>query len=554
MQKHVLSSLQKKTTIAEILMMLFGGLSTVSVSAQSVPTPGSIYQSVKPADPVIPAPKKEEDLIVPSPQMQQNLDPNASRIQVSEFRIVGNHSMDLAVLQSLIEGQAGKPLNLYEINKITHVITEYYRSHGFPVARAVVPAQKLENGVVTLEIIEGRVDKTVFRNNKLYSNTILQRWAKPLTGEVVTVPLLEERVLALNDLPGMEARAVLRPGDEYGTTTVEVVTNEKPVDGEVSLNNYGRREVGENRIDASVNLNNPFGIGDQIGLRGSYSEQGLIKLGGLNYSLPLNVQGTRLALSYTEIDYSIGGALAAADINGKSKLGSATVIHPFLRSQNENLFGTVGVRTFSGEQFASDISLSDSKVQVVEAGLAWNHIDDHFNIATASVRMSSNFKSYDQQQTNIGQKLKIDGDASYLFNFADAWSVKLAGAFQWAEDTLADAESFSLGGPASVRGYPAADVRGDRGAFASVELRYRQTILGMPGYLSLFTDGGYTSRIEPSAGMAKSDTVGSVGLGATYFPTQTLKLEILAATPTSNMSPSDPRKGGRVWVNLTKRF
>jgi len=546
-------SLPKPTVLAELIVLLFGGLASLGASAQAVPTPGAIFDSVRPAEPVIPAPQRQSPIVLPATPGLGSLDPDAPRTQVSALRIVGNQAIDTATLQHLVANQAGKPMNLYELNEVTRRITDYYRKQGFPVARAVIPAQKVEGGVVTIEVVEGRIDKTAFRGNKLYSNQLLQRWGQPLVGQVATTKALEERVLALNDLPGLEAQAVLRPGDEYGTTTMEVVTKEKPVDGEISFNNYGRKEVGEDRVDASVNLNNPFGIGDQLGFRGSYSQGGLIRLGGLNYSLPLNVQGTRLAFSYTEIDYRIGGDLEAADINGKSTLGSATVIHPFLRSQNENLFGTLGVRTFSGTQYASDVSLTDNRVSVLEAGLAWNHIDPCFDIATASVRMSSNFKGYDDEQSDIGQKLKIDGDASYLYNFDSAWSVKVSGAAQWSADTLADAEQFSLGGPNSLRGYPSADVRGDRGASISVEGRYRTVVLGAPGYFSVFADGGYVARVHPDAGLAKSNSVGSAGIGATFFPTRTLQLEVAAAAPTGKLDASDD-KSARLWVNLTKRF
>jgi len=543
----------KRKVLAEVIVLVLGSFGALHAWAATVPTPGSILNSVIPGESAIPAPTPPGAIVVPAPIEGQTLDPNGARIQVAGFRIVGNQAIDSQTLHRLIDDQAGKPLNLYELNALARLITDHYRGQGFPVARAVIPAQKVENGQVTLEVIEGRIDRTTFTGNAGYSDAFLQRWTAPLVGQTARTASLEERVLNLNDLPGLSTQAVLTPGAEYGTTTTEFVTTEKAYDGEISVNNYGRREIGRTRVDAAVNLNNPLGIGDQLGLRSSYSEAGLLKLGGVNYSLPLNTLGTRLALSYTDIHYRIGGELRALDIKGQSQLAGATVLHPFLRSQRQNLYGTFGVRTFHGEQTVLGVDTSDNRVTVAETGAAWNHIDDNLNIATASARVSSNFNSYDEGDRNIGQALKLDGDASYLYNLSPRWAIKVSGAAQWSADPLADAEKFSLGGPSSVRAYPSADVLGDRGVFASAELRYRTVLFTAPGYFSAFVDGGHTSRIDPAAGTDKSSAIGSAGLGATFFPVKAVQLELVAAVPTSGRNPSDDHDK-RLWCNLTTRF
>lgn len=543
----------KRTVIAEVILLMLGSACAVDALAASIPTPGSVLNSVRPVESVIP-PAQTESIVVPPTVEGQTLDPNGARIHIAAFRIVGNDEIDSATLHGLIDAEAGKPHNLYELDKIARIITDYYRSKGYPVARAVIPAQKVEFGNVTIEVIEGRIDRSSFTGNKLYSEKFLQRWTLPLEGHTAKTETLEERVLTLNDLPGLSTRAVLTPGAEYGTTTTQFVATEKPLEGEVSVNNYGRREIGRARVDAAANLNNPLGIGDQFGVRGSYSEAGLLKLAGVNYSLPLNTDGTRLALSYTDIRYRIGGDLSVLDIKGKSQLASATVIHPFQRSQQQNLYGTLGARTFHGEQTVLGFETSDNRVSVAEVGTAWNHIDDGYNIATASARASSNFHSYNENDSTIGQKLKLDGDASYLYNLNSIWAVQLSGAAQWAADTLADAEKFSLGGASSVRGYPSADVLGDRGVFASLELRYRTRIFTAPGYFSAFVDGGHVSRIHPAVGSDKSNSIGSAGVGATFFPVSAVQLELLAALPTGGHDTSDAHDSGRLWANLTTRF
>lgn len=545
---------KKRALTLEIFLLLAGGLNAAAALAQTVPTPGTVLETVRPNLPIAPAPKLEKPLSLTPSVEAGNQDPNAPRTQVAAFRITGNLVIDTSTLTGLIAEYAGKPYNLYELQKVTRVISDYYHSKGYPVARAVVPAQKIEGGTLTLEVIEGRIEKAHFTGNKLYSDTLLSRWTKPLNGKPVQVEPLEERMLAINDLPGVKAQAVLTPGSEYGTTVLDVQVKEKPIDGQISFNNSGRREVGEYRVDGSVNLNNPFGIGDQLGFRTSYSERGLIKMLGANYSLPLNIEGTRLAVNYTAVDYGIGGDLGNLDINGKSNLGGVTVIHPFIRKQSENLFGTFGIRYFNGKQFMSDTPITKNSVLVAEAGIAWNHIDPQFNVTSAGVRISSNFRSSLDNEWDHSQKLKLDGEISHLFHMTKVWDLKLSASGQVSSQALADSEKFSLGGTNSVRGYPSADVRGDRGVFASVEVRYRPTFISMPSYFSVFADGGYTARRNPTAGTPYSSTINSAGIGYNFFPTPSVIAEIAAAVPTSRLDPSDSRKGGRIWFNLTTTF
>lgn len=543
----------RPTLTAELLVFVIGSLSAVGVAAQTVPTPGAIFESVRPPAGPIPTPQTQSPLARPPP-VQQDLDPNAARTPVSEFRIVGNQAIDRATLDAVIAAQPRKPYNLFELNKVARLITDLYQARGYVVARAVIPAQKIESGVVTIEVIEGKIDQVAFSGNAVYSQALLARWGQPLVGQVVNLVPLEERMLLINDLPGMEARAVLTPGAVYGATKVDVSVQEKQVDGQVSVNNNGRREVGEDRVDASINVNNPFGIGDQLGVRASYSEHALIKMLGINYSVPLDVMGTRLAINYIRVKYRIGGDLSALDINGTSSLGGAAVSHPFLRSKDENLFGTVGARTFSGKQLTSDIPLTSNSIFVLEAGLSWNRIDSNANVSAAAVRISSNFKDSAQGTRTDAQKFKVDGEASELLRVSANWDLRLSGSAQWAPDTVSDAEKFSLGGPASVRGYPSADVRGDRGAFASVEARYRTELGGVPAYVSVFADGGHVFRINPGPGNPRSDSIGSAGVGFTFFPSKSIMIETMAAAPTGKLDPSDAHHNGRLWFNLTKTF
>lgn len=148
---------------------MLGSFTALDAAAATIPTPGSVLNSVRPETSVIPA-LQTETIELPQATEGQTLDPNGARVHIAAFRIVGNDEIDSATLHGLIDGQAGKPLNLYELNQVARLITDHYRSNGYPVARAVIPAQKVEFGNLTIEVIEGRIDRSTFTGNDRYSD------------------------------------------------------------------------------------------------------------------------------------------------------------------------------------------------------------------------------------------------------------------------------------------------------------------------------------------------------------------------------------------------
>src|SRR3546814_15652630 len=75
-----------------------------------------------------------------------------------------------------------------------------------------------------------------------------------------------------------------------------------------------------------------------------------------------------------------------------------------------------------------------------------------------------------------------------------------------SSDLLVDTEAYSLGGPNTVRGFPSAEVRGDRGYFGSVTLR-RPTFIGNTQWAGrVFVDAGKVFTVDPLPGTSDNDS------------------------------------------------
>src|SRR5690606_16050205 len=250
----------------------------------------------------------------------------------------------------------------------------------------------------------------------------------------------------------------------------------------------------------------------------------------------------------------VGGDLEALDLSGKSHLASIGLSHPLLRSRRENLYGTVTLRAFSGEQFFSGQSLSDSDVVLIETGIAWNRVHASNNVSSAGLRVSTNFRDSDHGTRDNAHLFKIDGEFQHLMRLSERWELKLETAGMYAPDALADAERFGLGGPTSARGYPAAWSLGDRGLFGSVEGRYHFRMGDVPVMYSLFADAGHIDVKHPAIGSTESADLSSVGMGFNFNPLSWLSAEVSGALPTGDMKSADGHQGGRIWFSLTSMF
>jgi len=71
---------------------------------------------------------------------------------IKTIRIIGNTLFSTAVLHSLIADSENKTLSLKQLNALADRLTGYYRQHGYSLTRAVIPAQGIKHGVVTIHI------------------------------------------------------------------------------------------------------------------------------------------------------------------------------------------------------------------------------------------------------------------------------------------------------------------------------------------------------------------------------------------------------------------
>ena len=86
-------------------------------------------------------------------------------LQVSSFLLSGNTAIADHELLALLVNLQGREVSLGELQVGANRITRLYRERGYPLARAYLPAQEIDAGIVKIAVLEGQYGEVRVLNN-----------------------------------------------------------------------------------------------------------------------------------------------------------------------------------------------------------------------------------------------------------------------------------------------------------------------------------------------------------------------------------------------------
>ncbi|MDB6163223.1 MAG: ShlB/FhaC/HecB family hemolysin secretion/activation protein [Xanthomonadaceae bacterium] len=558
------------------------------VLAQQLPGAGTQLQQLPPPptpQPAVPQIKIEETTAPLAPGS------DSVRILVNELRVTGASVYTPAQLIAVAQFKTGSQLTLSDLQAMAARITDFYHRHGYFVARAYVPAQDVTTHVVTIDVSEGKYGKVILRNQSRLSDQVaLGRLNGLNSGEAITIAPLESRLLLLSAVPGVKVKSTLVPGAEPGSSDLVVdVAPGRLITGSIDADNAGNPYTGENRIGATINLNDPLGRGDQASLRLLTSGRGL-KYGRLSYQMPFGPRFTAGA-AYSKLDYRLGktgdcpGAaprcvdFTPLDANGSAEVASVFGTLNLVRSRRSNLYAGLAYedRTFQDRIDRFGL-VTDKKAHVAIASLYGNHQDDIGGGGMNSFFLSLSAGTLDiqtpLQRAADAQSARTNGSYSKLWlnaarvqHVTDIFSLRASVTGQLASKNLDPSEKMVLGGMDGVRAYPQGEAFGDQGYIADLEASLLLAGLSahVPGQVHLlaFVDAGHITVNKnpwyPDNPNLSSDNntrdLSSAGVGLTWDDPGNFAVRMYYARKLgSEDATSAPDKSGRFWIQAVKFF
>lgn len=457
-------------------------------------------------------------------------------VKVKAFRFTGYHGLATQKeLQKLVAGAVGKRLDVTALRELTAKVTAYLRKKGWFLAQAYLPQQDVTSGTIIIAILQGTSDAPMHfkcnQNSRINQNFLQAIGDQAVqTGEPVKEQPLERSLLLMNDLPGVSAKAALSPGNSSGSTDIGVCVNEGPLfSGSVWGDNYGNRYTGSWQGNTMMNVNDPYGYGDQTSLLFTGAEG--LQQGEASYSIPLSSTGLLGTLSYTSLHYNLLGDLSALDGNGDSNVVTAGLSYPLLRSRSANIWAAFNYSFLNFIDNEEDVATSNKQLNQGALSLNGNHFDNfcgggyvtgkveattgYLNESGPDIGITGTQGSYTFFNFQLARLQKLTSTTTLNFSFADQLSL----------NNLDSSQQFILGGPYGVRAYPVGEASGDNGQLFNVDLFRDLPIPARLGTLKLdgFFDAGHiTLHNDPwinSVVTATGDNsywLKGVGLGLIY--------------------------------------
>jgi hemolysin activation/secretion protein len=532
----------------------------------AAPGAGELLQQVQPVAPPSPSSSgtelkiEREGAAPPPPSMA---------FAVKTIQIAGNTAFDTAVLHALVMDGEGQSLTLTQLNGLAARITDYYHRHGYPLARAIIPAQKIEDGRVRIEVIEARYGKIDLRNQSRVNDSLLEATLSAVrSGRAIEQETLDRSLLLFSDIPGVVPGFTLKPGEAVGTSDLVVEAGPGPrVTGSVALDNHGNAYTGRTHLGGTLNFINPLHHGDVLSADG-LSAGRRMSYGRIGYESLLNGHGTRMGGSYSALRYVLGDAFASLEGHGTAQVGGLWIRHPLMRSRNVNFYGQL---QYDHKDLRDHLDLIDRRAdRHLDNGTARlsGDLRDGFlsgGIGTWNIAWTAGRVGFDDANAQLddadsaktqGSFSKVNAILVRLQNLSRNSSLYLAFSAQWASKNLDASEKMVAGGPYTVRAYDMGVVSGDNGYLATAEIRYNLGTAWRGRYQAVgFIDTQHVkvNKYSLAAGNDASLTGAGVGIDCLFPDLWTARAYI--ATPIGTAPELVARAASvRAWAQISKGF
>ena len=456
------------------------------VQAQNVSPP--LSPQTQPVEPEILQPLEEilPELEKITPQDSVPVIKDIPRqVLVEQFTIIGSTVFTPEELAVLLKPYSMRRISFTELLAAQQAIDRLYFDHGYITSGTFIPPQKLQDGTVVIEVLEGTIEEIRIEGlDRLNPNYVRSRLQVATKAPLNYHKLLKALQLLHLDPLIKTVAAELTAGTKPGSSILEINLQEAdPFDLRISTDNYRAPSVGSNRRQIELTHRNLFGWGDRFNIA-YLNTDGSDSLSDLSYRLPINPHNGTLKFRYSYTDSKIvESPFDRFNIEADSNKYEFTYRQPLLQKPTEDF--ALGISFTRNDSNLTQDGIPASIGQGIEADgethiSALRFFQEYTTRNAKEVfafrsQLSLGIDAFDATVSNEdipdSEFLAWNLQAQYLRLLSPDITLVLRSHFQLANDDLLVEEKYSLGGVFSVRGYRQDALLGDNGLFNSAELR-----------------------------------------------------------------------------------
>lgn len=454
-----------------------------------------------------------------------------AQFDVYEYRIEGATLLPVTVVEQAVYAHLGEKKNVADVEKAREALERAYHGAGYLTVLVSIPEQKVNGGVVRLEVTEAPVDRLRVVGSRYYSLGEIKAGVPELAeGNVPHFPEMQKQLASLNRSGDRRITPVLRPGKTPGTVEVDLkVQDQLPLHGNVELNDRQSQDTTRTRLSASLRWDNLWQKQHGLGLTMQVTPENLDESQALSasYTLPL-ASGNYLAL-YGVHTTSDVAALGTLNVLGNGDILGLRYILPLRGRGAFSHSATLGVDYKDFDQTVSLIGGGDfnTPIRYLPFTLGW---DGNWLEEGRTTRLGLNFNFHVRglvaDEVDFANK-RYKGRPNYAFlrgNFlhtetgSQGWGITGRAGLQIAAQPLIANEQFAIGGVDTVRGYLESSAMGDNGATLGLEA-FTPNFAKHLGdalddvHMLAFVDGGRVRVRSPLPDQESQFSLAGAGLG-----------------------------------------
>lgn len=547
----------------------FLALPTGSYAAEAT-DPGRTGDRLKPqqAAPTVGAPIEIPAL----PDQQAPANADAHRFTLTSVSFDGNTVLPADELQALAKDYVGKEITLTQVFELAGRVTAAYRSHGYILARAIVPTQRINDGALQIKVVEGFIDKVTVEGDAGGAKSALEAHGQRIAAtKPLTARALERELLLSQDISGLKIRSVLTPSQTTpGAADLTLLVERKAYDAYLGVDNRGSKYLGPIEITGAAFANDVFGTAGRLGLTAVVAPQGgpEVAFGAVSFDLPLGTDGLRLFTSLSHTRTEPGSTLKTLNNQGRSTTFEANLSYPFIRSRDLNVIAQGGITSRDSRSEDDFVKpLFNDHIRSANAGVFVNALDSWGGYSTLSASVTQGFDVFGASTMSDPNRSRTNADGTFHRGNLEVTHLHplitnvnlLLGAVGQTSfgDSLLSSEQFGLGGLAYGRAYDPSEVTGDRGLAGKVELQWnaieRAAFLSNVQFYTYY-EGGTAWLEKPLPGEKERESLASAGLGVRFAALDRATASIEVAQPLTRRVAAEGDRNARIFFSIGTSF
>lgn len=413
----------------------------------------------------------------------------AAQFDLLELRVKGNTILPKGEIERLVYPYLGPHKSLDTVEEARTALEKLYTSKGYQTVAVDIPEQNVVNGVVYLQVVEGKVARLRVTDSHYFSLGAIKAKVPELAeGNVPNLPKMQEQLVALaKESPDRSVTPVLRAGDTPGTLEVDLkVQDELPLHGKIEVNGRNTTSTERLRAIASLRYDNLWQKFHSASLMYQVTpekpDQVEVFVG--SYVMPIIDENKRLALFAVSSSSNSVANAGAMTIVGNGDMYGLRFVNPIKTSSRQYMHTvTAGVTYKDFQQNISGLNVGPlfERTPITYLpfllGYTGNMREEDYSLLF-NLNANFSFRNFANKQLEFSRSryhakanyAYLSGDLDFKHNLP--LGMEFVGQFdgQIAQSPLISNEQFSLGGQQSVRGYYESQVLADDAVRASFEL------------------------------------------------------------------------------------